>query len=51
MAVSLGITAGLKSSAILINSQSFTKTANIWGVANNRLGTNSHRIVLFRKAV
>ena len=46
----LGIAAGFECSAILINAQSFTKTANIWGVANNRLGTNSNRIVLFRKA-
>ena len=45
----LGIAAGFQCSAILINAQSFTKTANIWGVANNRLGTNSNRIVLFRK--
>jgi hypothetical protein len=45
----LGINAGFECAAILINAQSFTKTANIWGVANNRLGTNSNRIVLFRK--
>ena len=29
--------------------QRFTKTANIWGVGNNRLGTNTNRIVVFRK--
>src|SRR5262245_23428019 len=46
----LGIAAGFECTAILINSQSFTKTANIWGVRNNSLGTNSNRIVLFRKA-
>jgi hypothetical protein len=45
----LGIAAGFECTAILINSQSFTKTANIWGVRNNSLGTNSNRIVLFRK--
>jgi hypothetical protein len=45
----VGITAGFECNAILINAQSFTKTANIWGVTNNRLGTNSNRIVLFRK--
>lgn len=45
----LGIGAGFECSAILINSQRFTKTANIWGVRNNSLGTNSNRIVLFRK--
>jgi len=30
--------------------QHLTKPANIWGVKNNRLGTNSNRMVLFRKA-
>ena len=45
----LGISAGFECIAILINAQSFTKTANIWGVRNNALGTNSNRIVLFRK--
>src|SRR5688572_23719057 len=49
VAAPLGIAAGFECAAILINAQSFTKTANIWGVANNRLGTNSNRIVLFRK--
>ncbi len=45
----LGVNAGFECSAILINAQRFTKTANIWGVRNNSLGTNSNRIVLFRK--
>ena len=46
----LGIYAGFSCEAILINAQRFTKTANIWGVSNNKLGTNSNRIVLFRKS-
>ncbi len=46
----LGMDAGFDCVAVLINSQRFTKTANIWGVANNQLGTNSNRIALFRKA-
>jgi hypothetical protein len=45
----LGIEAGFECTAILINAQEFTKTANIWGVQNNRSGTNSNRIVLFQK--
>ncbi len=45
----LGVAAGFECGAVLINAQRFTKTANIWGVANNRLGTNSNRIVLFCK--
>lgn len=45
----LGLAAGFVCEAVLINTQRFTKTANIWGVANNSAGTNSNRIVLFRK--
>ena len=47
--VPLGITARFACEAVLINQQNFTKTANIWGVDNNRLGTNTNRIVVFRK--
>ena len=35
--------------AVMVNRQSFTKTANCWGVDNNRRGTNSNRIVLLRR--
>ena len=31
---------------VMVNQQNFTKTANCWGVGNNRGGTNSNRIVL-----
>jgi len=41
--------AGLRPECVVINSQQFTKTANCWGVKNNRDGTNSNRIVLLRK--
>ena len=34
---------------VMVNEQRFTKTANCWGVANNRKGTNTNRIVLMRK--
>lgn len=44
-----GIAAGLEPVLVLINAQTFTKTANCWGVANNRKGTNTNRVVLFRK--
>ena len=47
--VPLGIRSGFDCDAILINQQEFTKTANIWGVNNNTTGTNSNRIVVFRK--
>ncbi|MDX2083748.1 MAG: DNA methyltransferase [Rickettsiales bacterium] len=46
----IGLNAGFKCVAIIINSQNFTKTSNIWGVENNKKGTNSNRIVLFQKA-
>lgn len=42
---------GLIPQATYINRQQFTKTANIWGVANNLGGTNSNRIVVFRKGI
>jgi hypothetical protein len=45
----IGIAAGFACEAVLINSQRFTKTANIWGISNNKLGTNSNRILIFRK--
>ena len=44
-----GIAAGLEPVLILINDQHFTKTANCWGIDNNRKGTNTNRVVLFRK--
>jgi hypothetical protein len=44
-----GAAAGLEPMLALINDQRFTKTANCWGVSNNTLGTNTNRIVLFRK--
>ncbi|HOJ08815.1 MAG TPA: DNA methyltransferase [Ignavibacteriaceae bacterium] len=45
----LGVRAGFSAIAIIINEQPFTKTANIWGINNNRKGTNTNRIVLFKK--
>ena len=34
---------------VVVNQQEFTKTANCWGVSNNRGGTNTNRIVLLRR--
>lgn len=34
---------------VIVNQQEFTKTANCWGVSNNRGGTNTNRIVLLRR--
>jgi hypothetical protein len=49
LVVPLASVAGFRCEGILINSQSFTKTSNIWGVQNNRHGTNTNRIALFYK--
>lgn len=45
----LGLEAGFACVGIIVNRQEFTKTANIWGVSNKICGTNTNRIVLFRK--
>ena len=34
---------------VMVNDQEFTKTANCWGVGNNKSGTNTNRICLFKK--
>lgn len=47
--VPCGQQAGLDCVAIMINAQEFTKTANCWGVDNNTKGTNTNRILIFRK--
>ena len=45
-----GVAAGLHPLLVVINAQHFTKTANCWGVKNNARGTNTNRIVVFRKS-
>lgn len=44
-----GVAAGFEPVMVVINDQKFTKTANCWGVDNMNKGTNSNRIVVFRK--
>ena len=46
-----GVDAGFEPVLVLINVQEFTKTANCWGVNNNNKGTNTNRVVVFRKAL
>jgi hypothetical protein len=43
------MSAGFDPCLVLVNAQTFTKTANCWGVTNNQKGTNSNRIVLLQK--
>jgi DNA modification methylase len=47
--VPIGIDAGFEPLGVVVNSQEFTKTANIWGVSNMDKGTNTNRIALFVK--
>lgn len=47
--VPVGREAGFTCLGTLINTQKFTKTSNIWGVSNNTGGTNSNRVVVFKK--
>ncbi len=47
--VPLGLQCGFECAGVVVNRQNFTKTSNIWGVKNNRAGTNSNRIVLFTR--
>ena len=44
-----GVESGFEVLMVLCQEQAFTKTAQCWGVRNNSQGTNSQRIVLFRK--
>ncbi len=49
LVIPAGRQALLRPILVLYNSQRFTKTANCWGVTNNSKGTNTNRIVLFRR--
>ena len=49
--VPLGFAAGFVCEGIVIHSQTFTKTAHIWGISNMTGGTNTNRIVVFQKPV
>ena len=47
--VKASLDAGFMPEELMINNQHFTKTANCWGVSNNRKGTNSNRIVILKR--
>lgn len=49
LVVPAGMAVGLEPLLVLVNRQQFTKTSNTWGIDNLTKGTNSNRIVLFRK--
>ena len=44
-----GVAAGLRPELVLIHDQQFTKTSRCWGQENNVNGTNTNRMVVFRK--
>lgn len=48
-AVPAAADAGFDPELVMIHAQDFTKTANCWGVDNNRLGTNTNRVVVLRR--
>jgi methylase of polypeptide subunit release factors len=45
----VGSASGLRPLFVLVNQQNFTKTSNCWGVSNLKKGTNTNRVVVFRK--
>ena len=47
--IKASLDAALTPEKLMINAQEFTKTANCWGVSNNKKGTNSNRIVILKK--
>lgn len=47
--IPLALKAGFNCKSIMINEQTFTKTANIWGIKNNTQGTNTNRLVILKK--
>ncbi len=50
LAAPAAIASGLVPIFLLINDQEFTKTANCWGVSNQKKGTNTNRILLLQKS-
>jgi ubiquinone/menaquinone biosynthesis C-methylase UbiE len=44
-----GVAAGLVPQLVMINTGWFTKNSHCWSVCNNKGGTNTNRIVLFKK--
>jgi len=47
--IPIALNNGFECEGVIVNEQKFTKTANLWGIKNNELGTNTNRIVLLVK--
>lgn len=48
--VPLAIRIGFNIEMVILNVQDFTKTSNLWGISNNKQGTNTNRILLMSKS-
>lgn len=46
----IGEDVGFVTHETIIQSADFTKTSHIWGISNGKKGTNSNRVVLFKKS-
>ena len=47
--VPVAASAGFDPELVMLHTQNFTKTANCWGVDNNKRGTNTNRVVVLRR--
>ena len=47
--VPVAAAAGFEPELVMLHTQDFTKTAKCWGVDNNKLGTNTNRVVVLRR--
>lgn len=45
----VALRAGFAPVCVVVHAQAFTKTARCWGILNNRVGTNSNRIVVLER--
>lgn len=51
LVIPVALTAGFELECVMVNAQEFTKTANCWGIDNQKKGTNTNRIVILKKPV
>ena len=47
--VPVAAAAGFDPQLVMLHTQDFTKTANCWGVDNNKRGTNTNRVVVLQR--
>ena len=49
LVIPVAVAAGFELECVMVNAQEFTKTANCWGIDNQKKGTNTNRIVILKK--